>query len=211
MTYVSPRMSVPAVRRTYVIDRMQSGMTLLEMLVVLTLVALLGTLIIQGISVFLARYDAVQRVARHAAQAGLQQHWFASSVEAMVPYRQTATQFKGDATSFSGVTTQPLGAESGMPVTVRWSIQLDGRSSVVAYFEEPAPTNGGGLDWAVLTTDGPLAFQYAGADGVWRDHWPPRDVIEHIPRQVRLGDGVRTLWLATLDLYPIPVIHREQI
>ena len=53
------------------------GMTLLEMLVVLALVALLGTLIAQGLGFFLARYDTVQRVARDAGQAGLQQHWFA--------------------------------------------------------------------------------------------------------------------------------------
>ena len=113
------------------------------------LVALLGTLIIQGVGIFLARYDTVQRVVRDAGQAGLQQHWFASSIEGMVPYHQAAIQFKGDATSFSGITTQPLGAESGMPVTVRWSILRNGQSSVLTYSEEPAPTNGGGMDWAV--------------------------------------------------------------
>lgn len=186
------------------------GMTLLEMLVVLALVTLLGTLIVQGMSFFLARFDTVQRVTRNAAQAELQQHWFASSVEGMVPYRQAEWQFKGDAVAFTGVTTQPLSAESGMPVRARWTIEDDGVESFVVYHEDGAPTNDGAVSWTVLTTPSTLVFQYAGADGTWLDAWPPRITAQRIPRMVRLVGSAGVVWLAQLDLFPEPVTNYSE-
>lgn len=186
------------------------GMTLLEMLVVLALVALLGTLIAQGLGFFLARYDAVQRVARDAGQAGLQQHWFASSVEGMVPYRQLERQFTGDAATFTGITTQPLAAESGMPVRARWTIEDDGAASHVIYREAAAPTNDGPSTWAVLRTPDAVAFQYAGVDGTWLDAWPAREVGERIPRMVRLVGPGGVIWLARFDLFPEPVTNYSE-
>ena len=186
------------------------GMTLLEMLVVLALVALLGTLIAQGLGFFLARYDTVQRVARDAGQAGLQQHWFASSVEGMVPYRQLERQFTGDAATFTGITTQPLAAESGMPVRARWTIDDDGSASHVIYQEAAAPTNDGALTWTVLRTPEAVAFQYAGVDGTWLDAWPVREVGERIPRMVRLVGADGVIWLARFDLFPVPVANYSE-
>ncbi len=187
-----------------------AGLTLLEMLVVLALVALLGTLIAQGLGFFLARYDTVQRVARDAGQAGLQQHWFASSVEGMVPYRQLELQFTGDAATFTGITTQPLAAESGMPVRARWSIEDDGVASHVRYQEDAAPTNAGVSRWTVLRTPEEVAFQYAGVDGTWLDAWPAREVGERIPRMVRLVGPGGVIWLARFDLFPEPVANYSE-
>lgn len=186
------------------------GMTLLELLVVLALVALLGTLIVQGVGFFLARFDTAQRVARGAAQAQMQQHWFASSVEGMVPYRQASYQFRGDAASLAGITIQPLGAESGMPVAARWTIEHRSSGSTVTYAEEAAPTNAGGSNWAILASEEPLAFQYAGTDATWRDAWPPRDSTERIPRLVRMVGVDGVVWLAELDLFPEPVANYRE-
>lgn len=185
-------------------------MTLLEMLVVLALVALLGTLIAQGLGFFLARYDTVQRVTRDAGQAGLHQHWFASSVQGMVPYRQLARQFTGDAVTFTGITTQPLAAESGMPVRARWTIEDDGVASHVLYQEDAAPTNDGASRWTVLRTPDRVAFQYAGADGTWLDAWPAREVGERIPRMVRLVGPGGVIWLARFELFPEPVANYSE-
>ena len=211
MTGAGARTSPSAARSADIAVRTRSGLTLLEMLVVLALVALLGTLIVQGMSFFLGRYDTVQRVARDAAHAGLQQHWFASSVEGMVPYRQVERQFRGDDAAFAGITTQPLGAESGMPVRARWAIEDDGVESFVSYREDAAPTNDGGSSWTVLRTPEAVAFQYAGADGTWLDAWPPRDTGDRIPRMVRLVGAGGVVWLAQLDLFPEPVVNYSEL
>lgn len=184
------------------------GLTLIEMLVVLVLVSLLGTLLIQGLGFFLGKYATAKRVHREASLATLRQHWFISTVQAMVPSRLEARRFAGDASSFEGVTLQPLDADPGLPVRARWSIAPgdDGGSTAVVYAQED------GAPWTVLVSDEEdLAFQYADSAGRWHDRWPvasdaPRPSPERIPRMVRLvSDARRTLWLASLDLFPEPV------
>ena len=177
------------------------------MLVVLVLVSLLGTLLVQGTGFFLGKYATVKRVHRDASVAALRQHWFISTVQAMVPSHIEARRFVGDASSFEGVTLQALAAEPGLPVRTRWSIEADGASQAVVYAQED------GESWTVLAADdeGGLAFQYADLAGAWHDRWPvetdsrnpPR---ERIPRMVRLiSTPGRTVWLARTDLFPEPV------
>ena len=185
------------------------GLTLIEMLVVLVLVSLLGTLLMQGAGFFLGRYASVQRVHRDASLAELRQHWFVSTLQAMVPSRIESRRFAGDASRFEGVTLQALAAETGMPVRVQWSIDADRDSSTVLYAEE-----GAAAPWAVHSSDaGALAFQYADAARQWHAQWPvEEDALERIPRMVRLvADGDRVLWLARLALFPEPVPnYREE-
>ena len=192
----------PVLRRS----RSALGLTLIEMLVVLVLVSLLGTLLLQGTGFFLGKYATVKRVHRDASLATLRQHWFISTVQAMVPSRVEARRFAGDELAFEGVTLQALAAEPGLPVRARWSIDAEGASEAVVYAQE------GGESWTVLASDDEgLAFQYADSAGEWHDRWPvetdarnpPR---ERIPRKIRLiSTAGRTVWLARTDLFPEPV------
>ena len=179
------------------------GFTMVEMLVVLVLVSLLGTLIIQGTGFFLGQYATVKRTHRESSLKALRQHWFASTVAAMVPSRLATRLFAGDGRSFEGVTLQPLAAQAGRPVRVRWSIDA-GR---VLYTER------GSRPWTVLSGhDRTLGFQYADSAREWHEAWPPNGSGEHIPRMVRLrsSDG-QVLWLAHFDLFPEPVPnYREE-
>ena len=180
------------------------GLTLVEMLVVLVLASLLGTLIVQGTGFFLARYDAVDRTRRESSLATLREHWFASTVAAMVPSRLPARRFTGDNAAFEGVSLQPLSSIGGRPVRIRWSID-----ATRVLYTEP-----GLRPWTVLSLDegGTPKFQYADSAGHWRERWAGEDDLGHIPRLVRLlsSDG-RVLWLAHFDLYPQPVPnYREE-
>ena len=187
--------------------RAARGLTLIEMLVVLVLVSLLGTLLIQGAGFFLGKYEVVKRVHREASVAELRQHWFVSTLQAMVPSKLEVRRFDGDESSIQGVTLQALAAEPGLPVRVRWSIEGDGGSLAVVYTEE------GAEPWTVLRAgDGALAFQYADSVRQWHERWPlADDSRERIPRMVRLiSEGGRTRWLARLDLYPEPVPNYQE-
>ena len=184
------------------------GLTLIEMLVVLVLVSLLGILLIQGTGYFLGKIATVERIHREAAHATLGQHWFMSSVQAMVPSRLEARSFVGDASSFEGVTLQGLASEPGRPVRARWSIDVDGESGIVVYDQER------GEPWTVLVSDDDgLVFQYADSTGHWHDRWPASDNArrphrERIPRMVRLrSPSGQSVWLARLDLFPEPVAN----
>lgn len=179
------------------------GLTLLELLVVMVLASLLGTLVIQGMGFFLGRYAAAARSLRPSSLALLQHHWFVSTVRGMVPSFRDGRRFRGEDTSFEGVTLRPLARQSGRPVPVQWVIgRSDDGSSTVTYVEQ------GGLEWTVLTsTESGLSFQYADSTGRWHDRWPLNERLERgIPGMVRLvSETGRTLWLARTDLFPQPV------
>ena len=179
------------------------GLTLVEMLVVLVLVSLLGTLVLQGTGFFLDQFATVERIRRDMSRAELRNHWFTSTVGAILPSRQSERRFVGESTYFEGVTLQPLAAASGQPSRIRWSI--DGDS--VLYAES------GTQPWTILGGhDTELSFQYAGSSRQWHDLWSLEESREYIPRMVRLvsSDG-RVLWLARFDLHPEPVAnYREE-
>lgn len=181
------------------------GFTLPELLVVLVLASLLGTLVIQGTGFFLGRYETVMRVGRESSLASLQRHWFVSTVRGLLPSLRSGRRFEGDDASIEAVTLQPLATQSGLPTRVRWLIDLsDDGSPVVRYAEEE------GEEWTVLTsTETDLSFQYADPAGRWYDHWPldgrPRQAI---PSMVRLvAETGRTVWVARPALFPEPVTN----
>ena len=192
-----------------------AGLTLVELLVTLLLVSLLGTLLVQSIAFFAAHYERVQRVARDAARTDLQQRWFASSVQGLVPLGIPARRFAGGPAEFRGTTLLPLEAAAGLPVQVRWSISAGqddrGRpASVVGYAEDGGPRR------QVLARAGALAFQYADAAQTWHSRWPPESgqepSPEWTPSQVRLmaGQPARELWLANVDASPVPRLTQGQ-
>ena len=199
--------SADRVARAAAARRREEGLTLVEMLAVLVLVSLLSALLIQGVGHFLGQYAATKRIHREASLAALREHWFASTVQGMVPSRLAARQFAGDASSFEGVTLQPLARRPGVPVRARWSIGGD-TSNEVLYTEEQ------GVAWTVYASHHVgLAFEYADSARQWHARWPLAvDARERIPRLVRLvAPEGGTLWLAHLELYPEPVPnYREE-
>lgn len=148
--------------------RRPTGLTLVETLVTFVILGFLTTLILQAVGFFATRYEGVQRVHRASTLETLQQNWFATSVRGLVPGGINARRFKGDATFFEGTTLEPLNADSGIPVTARWTISEHG----VDYVESPAPGEAG-VVWSVRTAEEGLAFEYGDSLGNWHDHWPP--------------------------------------
>ena len=191
--------------------RPASGLTLVEMLVVFVLLGLVSTLLFQGTGFFANRYETVQRLQREGSLAGLQQHWFISTVQALVPYGRDVRKFQGNATAFEGITLQPLVAEPGMPAETRWYIdERDGIQTLV-YGEEGGPYSSG-VEWAVYTSTEPgLRFQYADADGAWRIRWPVDEApTEWLPQAIRLFTPVQgTVWIARVEPSAVPLLVEE--
>ena len=184
-----------------------AGLTLVEMLVVLVLASLLGTMVVQGTGFFLGQYAQVKRAQLDANEAALFEHWFVSTVAAALASRVETRHFVGNESAFEAVTLQPLAAEPGRPVRIRWSIsQAEPRS--VVYSEED------GELWTVLRLqNGAAEFQYADSEGRWHTAWPPEHADRHrTPRLVRLiTSGDRTVVLARLDLSADPAPnYRDQ-
>ena len=192
------------------------GFTLMEMLAVLTLVSLLGTLLVQALGFFAARYDAVKRSHRDAGVAALGQHWFASAVGGIVPVGVRERKFRGDAATFAGTTLQPLAGAGGVPAVVRWTV-APGTSSVVYREQGLAAVAAGEIAWRLPVAGGDLSFQYADGEGRWHDEWPvPEAPLEWTPSLIRLvGSGragaPRTVWIARVEAASYPMPNEDQL
>lgn len=183
------------------------GLTLLEMLVVMVLVTLLGTLLLQGIGFFTGKYQVVQRARADLSVAELQQNWFATSVRGLTPYGVEARRFVGNARTFRGITLAPLQAEPGMPVTARWTIDGDD-AWALRYAED------GGRPWTVLPeNDERLVFDYADSAHRWYDRWPVEAAEgEWTPTYIRLrAENQGPLWLARVQADPAPLLTEETL
>lgn len=185
----------------------QHGLTLMELLVALVLVAMLGTLMVQGVAFFGGSYDAVKRNQRDATHTALRQGWFVSSVRGIVPYGFEARAFQGDATGFETVTLQPLNAEPGMPTVVRWEVIADGPWNVVTYAES-GMTEDDVISWRVLEAGSlDMSFQYADATSQWHDQWPlESEPMQWVPGMIRLVTAEGAVWLATIDVAAAPLV-----
>ena len=184
-----------------------AGLTLLEMLVVMVLVSLLGTLLMQGVGFFTGKYQAVQRARADLSLAELQRHWFASTVRGLTPYGVEARRFVGNARAFEGITLVPLWAEPGMPVTARWTIG-DGDASTVLYAEN------GSRPWTVLPANGErFVFDYADSAFRWYDRWPVEAAeAEWTPTFVRLrSEDGDPIWLAKVQANPNPLLTEHTL
>jgi general secretion pathway protein J len=185
--------------------RSQSGLTLLEVLVVLVLVGLLSTLLMQGIGYFLGKYHAVRRYQYVASMEARQQHWFTQSLQGLIPYRSSTRTFSGSSSSFEGISMQALSEVPGLPVKVTWSLQSPINSFSILTYQEA------GLEpWEIggnLDTD--MAFFYADESGRWYSDWPPEESIdEKIPSMIKLAaDQGKLHWLVHLPLFPKPVTN----
>lgn len=187
------------------------GLTLVEMLVVFVLLGLVSTLLFQGTGFFANRYEMVQRLHREGSVTGLQQHWFISTVQALVPYGRDVRKFRGNATEFEGITLQPLVAEPGMPAGTRWYIDERDGIQTVLYGEEREPYSGG-VEWPVYVAAAPgLRFQYADANGAWRMRWPVDEApTEWLPQAIRLFTPAKgTVWIARIEPSAVPLLVEE--
>lgn len=173
----------------------------------MVLVSLLATLLLQGIGFFTGQYQVVQRARSDLSLAGLQQHWFVSSVRGLTPYGVEARRFVGTARAFQGITLAPLQAEPGMPVTARWTIDAED-ASTLRYAED------GGPSWTVLPGSGDrLVFDYADSAFRWFDRWPVEAAeAEWTPTYIRLRSvDAGPVWLARVQANPEPLLTEETL
>ena len=198
--------------------RSATGLTLIEMLVVFVFMALLSVLVVQGIAFFMGNYQSVVRAVQGAEDATRQGAWFETTLQGMVASRHPSRRFRGTAQAFEGQTLQPLSAESGVPVHIRWSLSETDSGAALTYSEVAND-----VSWTVSTHEpsrrrapsvaetSELAFQYADRAGNWQQQWPPDWMNnELLPYAVKLvSSGEETVWLVPLDLDFRPIILDE--
>lgn len=148
----------------------QQGMTLLELLVVMTILALISGLLMQGFSSALSIYERVQRRQAEGMPLELGYRWFAETLSGSQAELDPPRQFTGDLQQLSGVTHRPLIGNSGQASAFIWKLTSTSGGALQLTYNQP-----GQAQWLVGSwpagSNG--RFVYRSSKGAPIDHWPP--------------------------------------
>lgn len=186
----------------------QRGMTLLELLVTMTLLALVASLLVQGFGNALGTYERVQRKQSLGMPLELGYRWFNETLSGAQAELDRPRQFHGDARSLSGTTHRPLLGTSGQTSFFAWRLETADDGSLQLRYSQPDQ-----LDWLIASwpPGSQGRFVYRSLQGAPVDHWPdiePAQADGRIPGAILLEvtpPGAPPLrWYANLPGRPFP-------
>lgn len=184
-----------------------SGLTLLEMLVVLIITSLVAALLMQG---FASVLDMRGRLLAHLEYQDRTVHsnrWFRQSVRGLVAELPDHAQrvFNGTPQSFRGTSVAGPDQRSGITQLIEWRIEKGETGLELIYLGEF-----GHRFTALQLEEGKGSFFYLDGEGKWHSEWPPQRlnaVAPQLPRAVRLQGHYRNeilLWLAAVPAQAEP-------
>ncbi len=181
----------------------QSGLTLLEVLVVMVLTGLIATLVMQAVSFSLTSFQKSKAVQQGYQRELLGLSWLRGSLENLLAAHDEGFATRGSQRTLTGYTLSPLFARSGSLARVRWTIRTGirtGAEEVALWYEEDNST-----PYRVISfpfSEG--RFIYLDGEGAWVDDWPPEEVRPGtLPKEIRLQlrgetvDGDRSILMAS--------------
>jgi general secretion pathway protein J len=144
-------------------------MTLLELLVVMTLLALVSSLLMQGFSSALSTYERVQRRQTEGMPFELGNRWLADTLAGVQAELDPPRQFKGDAQNLSGITQRPLLGIPGQVSAFSWQLNNSPDGQLQLSYGQPDQ-----VQWLIASwpSGSQGKFIYRSLQGAPIDHWP---------------------------------------
>lgn len=184
--------------------RLQRGMTLLELLVVMTMLALVTSLLMQGFGTALSTYERVQRRQSESMPLELGYRWFAETLSGAQAELDTPRHFIGDSQRLGGVTHRPLRGTNGQVSFFSWQLSKTQQGELQLSYHQP-----NGIDWVVYRWPAGTRgrFIYRAPNGSAAERWPISDSSQtqsdgSIPGAIALeitpSDGAPLRWYANL-------------
>lgn len=161
------------------------GFTLLEMLVVLVLFSLTGTLLMQGYTQLLQLRSRFMEQLKQQQVTTLQRHWLHSVIAGAFPDRPNGAHiFNADRKRLQGLTIGALDANAGAPYPFELVLESGNAETALRY------KTGAGAVWTLAVWPQPqITFGYQDHTGQWHSTWPPKtpQSTDQLPVAVRIG------------------------
>jgi general secretion pathway protein J len=163
--------------------RLSRGLSLLELLVVLSLVSMVTTILFQGYGYMLLNYQRIQMRQAHESERALTNAWFRSSLEATLAFEDSTERFEGGPGLIAATSFAPLLGEPGLPLQLSWELERDQRGTRLLYRDASSPDSLLISEWDASIT---AEFRYLDIEGEWRSEW--RDTgAEQLPVAIQLA------------------------
>ena len=181
--------------------RRQRGFTLLEMMVVLIVMTLVGTLLIQGLMHYFKARERVAAALTRTHVTSIQQQWMRDLLGQIEPAASDkAWYFRGTQTSLAGVTLRSLDQNAGVPGRFALRLEREADGAQVRYYPESAlldPDQRSAYkipkdapSWPLLNLPPLSEFRYVDGAGKRHRQWPaPGSLNNQQPRAILIVQG----------------------
>lgn len=185
--------------------RLQRGMTLLELLVVMTILALVTSLLMQGFGTALGTYERVQRRQSEGMPLELGYRWFSETLSGTQAELDAPRHFSGDARQLGGVTHRPLRGANGQVSFFSWKLSEMQNGELQLSYHQP-----NGVDWVIYRWPAGTRgrFIYRAPNGSAADRWPPSastlqppsdgSIPGAVALEITSREGLQLRWYANL-------------
>lgn len=174
-----------------------SGLTLLEMMVVLIIASMALTLGFQSLGHWRRANAAIANLGSDTRHAMLVESWLRSSLRNLIA--TSPANFSGDETQLQGVTTAPVVASQGGATVIHWQVDALNPGAPALILKE-----GGTVLRLPLADVRAAQFSYFDTDGSAHRKWPPElGVGDQLPSAVALtfrdaDNTVSRIWIAEI-------------
>ena len=163
-----------------------SGLTLMEMLVVLVLTSLVATLLLQGTTFLYGSHERVDYHLKLMQKDILPDSWFRASVAKLAASLDEDAGFSGNANGFKGYSYASVTEEEGKLVRVEWWLNETGQG-VELWLAQSGHENLLTQQWADAQS---AQFFYMNHSGQYSSAWPTTDQEKLLlPLAIRLKVG----------------------
>ena len=151
----------------------QCGMTLLELLVVMVILAMVSALLVQGMGSALITYERVQRQQQQSMQPTLAYSWLQQTLSSVQAELDEPRHFIGNNIQLSGYTHQPLVGQSGQVSSFSWRFITGEQDELQLWYSQPK-VQGTDINWKVLNWPAGTTgqFVYFTGNGETVPDWP---------------------------------------
>ncbi|MEM6484051.1 MAG: prepilin-type N-terminal cleavage/methylation domain-containing protein [Pseudomonadota bacterium] len=158
------------------------GLSLLELLVVLSLVSLVTTILFQGYGFMLGSYKRIQARQAHESERALINAWFRNSLEAALAFTDPVERFEGGTDFIAATSFGSLLGASGLPTKLTWELRRDETGTRLLYRDSSVREALLVYRWEIGAAP---EFRYLSRSGDWQSAWPGSGT-EQLPVAVRL-------------------------
>lgn len=184
------------------------GFTLIEVLVVMIMVALIGSVLFQALEQAYRLKDRFGVELFNVQQGQMATDWYRQSVNGLYPdYADGAHVFKGGELEFSGLSTTPLSEDYGIATAVTWRLRPEPQHGISTLLYVV-----GKQETAILSWRGKEPrFGYLDDTRAAHDSWPPRlGQFPQLPTQIQIQsrDGADSMVLVATPMGPTAPLLR---
>jgi prepilin-type N-terminal cleavage/methylation domain-containing protein len=160
------------------------GFTLIEVLVVLILFGMIGSILFQALERAYHLQDRFGTELFSVQQGQMATDWYRQTVQGLYPeYPAGPNLFRGNAQEFSGLSTNPLNSDPGAPTSITWQIRNNLQNGTIELIYIEGKQESPILNWQSKGARFIYLDEKLAAQEVWP---PPLGLTNQLPTQIQL-------------------------